>query len=79
LVAAQRAVDSFELTPAQKEVCLLLQAGLSQTSVAARLGVAPATVVDLVRTIHAKLDVHSTVELINLINDRKHRSEEASR
>ncbi len=79
LVAARRAVDSFELTPVQKEVCLLLQAGLSKTGIAARLGVAPATVVDHVRKIYSKLDVHSTLELTNQINDRKQRGEKASR
>jgi DNA-binding CsgD family transcriptional regulator len=78
-VAARRAVDSFELTPAQKEVCLLIQAGISQTAIAARLRVAPATVIDHVRKIYAKLDVHSTLELVNLINDRKNRAVEASR
>ncbi|MBQ0942284.1 helix-turn-helix transcriptional regulator [Ideonella sp. 4Y16] len=72
IVAARRAVASFELTPAQQEVCLLLHAGHSQTEAADQLGVSTATVVDHVRKIYAKLDVHSVIELVNLINTRQH-------
>ena len=63
----------------QREVCLLLHAGFSQTRVGEHLGVSTATVVDHVRKIYSKLDVHSAIELVNLINSRKQSSAERSR
>ncbi|MBQ0960779.1 helix-turn-helix transcriptional regulator [Ideonella sp. 4Y11] len=74
IVAARRAVASFDLTHAQQEVCLLLHAGRTQTEAAEQLGVSVATVVDHVRKIYAKLDVHSVIELVGLINARQSRS-----
>ena len=71
MVATRRAMASFELTHTQREVCLLLHAGFSQTRVGEHLGVSTATVVDHVRKIYSKLDVHSVLELVNLINARK--------
>lgn len=71
LVAARRAVASFDLTSAQREVCLLLHAGFSQNAMAEHLGVSPSTVTDHVRKIYARLDVHSAIELVNLMNNRK--------
>jgi DNA-binding NarL/FixJ family response regulator len=64
-------VASFDLTHAQQEVCLLLHAGRTQTEAAEQLGVSVATVVDHVRKIYAKLDVHSVIELVGLINARQ--------
>jgi len=43
----------------QKKVCSLLLSGLSQREIAGRLGVAPNTVIDHIRKIYLKLDVHS--------------------
>ena len=78
VVATRRAMASFELTHTQREVCLLLHAGFSQTRVGEHLGVSTATVVDHVRKIYTKLDVHSAIELVNLINSRKQSSAERS-
>jgi DNA-binding CsgD family transcriptional regulator len=47
----------------QRKVCSLLLSGLSQREIAADLGVAPNTVVDHVRKIYVKLDVHSVSDL----------------
>lgn len=78
MVATRRAMASFELTHTQREVCLLLHAGFSQTRVGEHLGVSTATVVDHVRKIYTKLDVHSAIELVNLINSRKQSCTERS-
>ncbi|NRF69803.1 response regulator transcription factor [Aquincola sp. S2] len=66
-VALRRALDGLALTPAQKEVCLLLRTGHSQAEIAALLGVSATTVADHVRKIYSRLDVHSVQELSSLI------------
>lgn len=66
-VALRRALDNLALTPAQKEVCLLLRTGHSQAEIAGLLGVSASTVADHVRKIYARLDVHSVQELGSLI------------
>ncbi len=58
-VLKARALQSAPLSIMQKKVCSLLLSGLSQREIASRLGVAPNTVVDHVRKIYLKLDVHS--------------------
>lgn len=67
-VSLRRAVDSLALTPAQKEVCLLLRGGHSQDEMARVLGIASTTVADHVRKIYARLDVHSVGELVQFIH-----------
>lgn len=56
-------LENYPLSIAQKKVCALLIQGLSQPQMAARLGVSTHTVVDHVRKIYLKLDVHSADEL----------------
>jgi DNA-binding CsgD family transcriptional regulator len=58
-----RVLQSAPLSITQKKVCSLLMSGLSQREIAARLGVAPSTVVDHVRKIYRRLDVHSLEQL----------------
>jgi DNA-binding CsgD family transcriptional regulator len=58
-----RALQSAPLSITQKKVCALLLGGLSQRDIAAHLGVAPSTVVDHVRKIYVRLDVHSLDDL----------------
>ena len=58
-----RALQAAPLSIMQKKVCSLLLSGLSQREIARRLGVAPNTVIDHVRKIHLKLDVHSLEDL----------------
>lgn len=67
-VSLRRAVDSLSLTPAQKEVCLLLRGGHAQDEVARVLGISATTVADHVKKIYARLDVHSVGELVQLIH-----------
>ncbi|MCV2419275.1 LuxR C-terminal-related transcriptional regulator [Paucibacter sp. DJ4R-1] len=67
-VALHRAISRFELTPTQQQVCRLLHAGYSQSAIADILKTAPSTVVDHVRKIYLKLDVHSVLQLVTLIN-----------
>jgi DNA-binding CsgD family transcriptional regulator len=69
VIALRRTLDQLPLSPAQREVCALLHRGLSQAEISATLSVAPSTVADHVRKIYAKLDVHSTGELIKRIGD----------
>jgi DNA-binding CsgD family transcriptional regulator len=66
-IALRRALDGLRLTPAQKEVCLLLRTGHSHAEIAGLLGVSASTVADHVRKIYARLDVHSAPELNSLI------------
>lgn len=63
----RRALTRLPLSNAQREVCILLHAGQTQREIANALGVAVSTVSDHVRSIHTRLDVHSTQELITLI------------
>src|SRR4029077_14538614 len=58
-----RALQSAPLSIMQRKVCSVLLSGLSQREIAADLGVAPNTVVDHVRKIYVKLDVHSLDDL----------------
>lgn len=62
-VLKARALQDAPLSIAQKKVCLLLLSGRSQPEIAVDLGVAPNTVIDHVRKIYRKLDVHSVDEL----------------
>ncbi len=67
VLAMRRALDSLNLSPSQKQVCLQLQAGHTQQEIARLLAVAPSTIADHVRKIYARLDVHSAHELAALI------------
>lgn len=61
-----RALELLEAQPlsiVQKQVCALLLQGMSRPQIAQRLGVASSTIVDHVRKIYTKLDVHSVDEL----------------
>lgn len=62
-VAQARALKRSPLSVQQRRVCSLLLNGRSQTQVAADLGVAPSTVVDHLRKVYRRLDVHSVAEL----------------
>ncbi len=68
-MAWHRALGALPLSPAQREVCGLLRAGLTQRQVAAALSVAPTTVADHVRKIYGKLDVSSVQELIARVEE----------
>ena len=57
------ALEAYALSIAQKKVCALLLQGLSQPQIAARIGVSTHTVIDHIRKIYLKLDVHSVDEL----------------
>jgi DNA-binding CsgD family transcriptional regulator len=58
-----RALQAAPLSIVQKRVCSLLLSGLSHPEIASRLGVTPNTVIDHVRKIYLKLDVHSLEDL----------------
>jgi DNA-binding NarL/FixJ family response regulator len=51
------------LSIVQKKVCSLLLCGLSHREIACELEVSPSTVIDHVRKIYRKLDVHSIDDL----------------
>ena len=68
-VTLRRALDRLPLSPAQREVCALLERGHSQSEIAVALSVAASTVADHVRKIYSKLDVHSAAELSTRIRD----------
>jgi len=69
LVSLRRALDGLPLSPAQRDVCVLLHQGESQFDIASELSVAPSTVADHVKKIYAKLDVHSVGELSARLHD----------
>lgn len=58
-----------ELTDRQREIAELLAEGLSNVNVAARLGIAEATVAVHARAIYRRLGVHTRVELANRLRD----------
>lgn len=62
-VRALQTLQTQPLSIAQKKVCALLLQGLSQPQIARRLGVSTHTVIDHVRKIYVKLDVHSAEQL----------------
>ena len=62
-VALERALRALPLTAGQMAVCRELYHGRSHALIGARLGVAPATVVDHVRKVYRALDLRSTMEL----------------
>ena len=57
------ALEAYPLSITQKKVCAQLLQGLSQPQIATRLGVSHHTVIDHIRKIYLKLDVHSVEEL----------------
>jgi DNA-binding CsgD family transcriptional regulator len=63
-------LEAFALSITQKKVCTRLLQGLSQPQIAVQLGVSPHTVVDHIRKIYLKLDVHSVDELRARIGER---------
>jgi len=69
IVALRRALNELPLSPAQREVCALMDHGMSQAEIASELAIAPSTVTDHVRKIYAKLDVHSVGELTARIRE----------
>lgn len=66
-VAIRRALDLLSLTPTQKEICVHLRHGYSQAEIARVVGTRVSTVVDHVKKIYCRLDVHSVRELSGLI------------
>lgn len=69
VVTLRRALESSPLSPAQREVCLLLHRGHSQQEIADELSIAQSTVADHVRKVYAKFDVHSVGELTSRIRE----------
>ena len=72
-VDAARVLDEIEaagpwqgLTAAERAVAELVAGGLTNREVATRLAVSPHTVDDHLRSVFAKLGVHSRVELMRL-------------
>jgi DNA-binding CsgD family transcriptional regulator len=64
LVHLLGAMKEAPLSAKQKEVCLWLLDGLSQTHIAQRMGISPHSVNDYLKKTYRKLDVHSKDELM---------------
>ena len=69
-VALERALRSLPITPGQMAVCRALYQGEPQSRIGQALGVAPSTVVDHVRKAYRALDLHSVLDLRNLLDAR---------
>ncbi len=69
-LALERALRALPLTPGQAAVVRELYHGAAQPEVAARLGVAPATVIDHVRKAYGALGLRSAQELRALLDRR---------
>ncbi len=69
-VALERALRSLPITPGQMAVCRALYQGQPQARIGQALGVAPSTVVDHVRKAYRALDLHSVLDLRNLLDAR---------
>ncbi len=65
------AVRGLALTPAQREVVDLLEAGHSNKLIAARLGLGEAAVRKRLESAYRRLGVHSRAELVLLLQDRR--------
>jgi DNA-binding CsgD family transcriptional regulator len=63
------ALEAYPLSITQKKVCAQLLQGWSQPQIAARLGVSQHTVVDHIRKIYLKLEVHSVEELRSRVGE----------
>ena len=59
-----RRAEQLSLSGREIEVCVLLAAGRSRAEIADRLGVSHNTAINHCRSLYAKLDVHSRVELV---------------
>jgi DNA-binding CsgD family transcriptional regulator len=68
------AMQCLPLSAKQKEVCLLLTDGCSYHDLAQRLGVGRTTIIDHVRKIYDKLDVHNHHELLSTLVQGSHAS-----
>jgi DNA-binding CsgD family transcriptional regulator len=66
------AMQFLPLSTKQKEVCLLLTDGFSYQDLAQRLGVGRTTIIDHVRKIYDKLDVHNHHELLSKLIQGHH-------
>jgi DNA-binding CsgD family transcriptional regulator len=69
-LALLRRVEDLPLTAREKHLCLLLARGLSVPDLAAAMGLTASTVISHQRSIHAKLGVHSRVELLATLQTR---------
>ena len=69
---------SSDFTPRERAVADLLREGLNTTQIVARLGISHSTVRTHVRGILSKLDVHSRIEAVALLDDRSHWDDQAS-
>ena len=69
-VALERALRALPVSPGQMAVCRQLYHGHTHDQIGARLGVAPATVVDHVRKVYQSLDVRSALELRAVVDQR---------
>ena len=61
---ADRARVGARLTPRERQILDMLQDGLNNRAIAARLGIRYVTVRSHVNSLLAKLDVHSTLEAV---------------
>lgn len=68
LFAVSRQVGAFGLTPAETRVARLYTEGLPQRDIALRQGVSPATVRNQLASVYQKLNVHSKLELLRVLN-----------
>jgi DNA-binding CsgD family transcriptional regulator len=63
-LAVWRRVEQMPLTPPEKQLCLLLAREPSRNDLAEAMGLGASTVVTHLRSVHAKLGVHSRAELL---------------
>jgi DNA-binding CsgD family transcriptional regulator len=62
-----QSMQMYELTFKEREVCLLLSQGFSHAEIALQMQIKPNTVIDYVRNIYSKLDVHNHNELFKML------------
>ena len=68
LLAVAPRSGALGLTPAEARVARLYADGITQRAMAARLGVSASTVRNQLSSVYLKLDVHSKVDLVRVLN-----------
>jgi DNA-binding NarL/FixJ family response regulator len=69
-----RGLAGLALPPSLRAVAVLVEAGLDNTTIAAQLGIAPATLRRRMEALYRKVGVHSRSELVGVLVEKRRSS-----